>query len=239
MSDGLDAGATDGGSVPTADGPLLVEDVLLLLFQPDSGSIAGENILFYVLGGAILGDLALSGRVEVRQHGALSTRVHLVGSPKSSDEILASALSYVAEKPRNVQTILAAVGPSLRGPVLDRLVERGDVNRERGKWLGIFPSEKLTLGSGRRAELMTKVRAALIDGETPEPRVAASIALLSASGTLPQFHSEIPWSGDVYTRGKELERGDWGAAAASDAVTRTMAAIIGNAVIAATILPRT
>lgn len=237
MSDGLDAGATDGGSVPTADGPLLVEDVLLLLFQPDSGSIAGENILFYVLGGAVLGDLALAGRVEVQQ-GALSTRVHLVGSPQSTDEILAPALSYVADKPRNVQTILAAVGPSLRGPVLDRLVERGDVHREQGKWLGIFPSEKLTLGSGRRAELMTKVRAALVDGETPEPRVAASIALLSASGTLPQFHSEIPWSGDVYTRGKELERGDWGAAAASDAVTRTMAAVIGNAVIAATILPR-
>lgn len=238
MSDGLDASAADGGSAPTADGPLLVEDVLLLLFQPDSGSIAGENILFYVLAGAVLGDLALAGRVEVQQ-GALSTRVHLVGSPKSTDEILAPALSYLAEKPRNVQTILAAVGPALRGPVLDRLVERGDVNREQGKWLGIFPSEKLTLGSGRRAELMTKVRAALIDGETPEPRVAASIALLSASGTLPQFHSEIPWSGDVYTRGKELERGDWGAAAASDAVTRTMAAIIGNAVIAATILPRT
>lgn len=239
MSDDLDPRAPDVGVARTANGPLLVEDVLLLLFQPDSGSIAGENILFYVLGGALLGDLALTGRVEIRQHGALTRRVHLTGSPKSPDEILAPALAYVSEKPRGVQTILAAVGPSLREPVLDRLVERGDVNRSRGRWLGFLPTEKLTLGSGRRAELMTKVRAALIDGETPEPRVAASIALLSASGTLPQFHREIPWSGAVYTRGKEFEQGDWGAAAASDAVTRTMAAIIGNAVIAATILPRT
>jgi hypothetical protein len=239
MHDHLDSSGADTHQLPTADGPLLVEDVLLLLFQPDSGTIAGENILFYVLGGAILGDLALSGRVEVRPHGVLSSRVHAVGSPKSADELVASALSYVAEKPRKVQTILAAVGPSLRGPVLDRLVERGDVHRKRGKWLGFVPTEKLTLGNGRRAELMTAVRAALIDGETPEPRVAASIALLSASGTLPQFHREIPWSGDLYTRGKEFERGDWGAAATSDAVTRTMAAVIGNAVIAATILPRT
>ncbi|HXH34141.1 MAG TPA: GPP34 family phosphoprotein [Plantibacter sp.] len=239
MNDDLDSSTTDGSPAHVADGPLLVEDVLLLLFQPDSGTIAGENILFYVLGGAVLGDLALTGRVEVQRHGALSTRVHAVGDPSATDDILASALSYVAEKPRNVQTVLAAVGPSLRGPVLDRLVERGDVHREHGRLLGIFPTEKLTLGSGRRAELMTSVRAALIDGETPEPRVAASIALLSASGTLPQFHSEIPWSGDVYTRGKELERGDWGAAAASDAVTRTMGAVIANSVIAATILPRT
>ncbi|KJQ52784.1 hypothetical protein RS85_03678 [Microbacterium sp. SA39] len=90
----------------------------------------------------------------------------------------------------------------------------------------------------RRASLIERVRAALIDGETPDPRTAASIALLSASGTLPQFHAEIPCNGDVYTRGKELERGDWGAAAASSAVARTTNAVIANAVIAATVLPR-
>lgn len=239
MSDDPDSRPTDGATARAADGPLLVEDVLLLLFQPDSGTIAGENILFYVLGGAVLGDLALTGRVQVHEHGALSTRVHAVGDPSSTDVILASALSYVSEKPRNLQTVLAALGPNLREPVLDRLIERGDVNRERGKLLGIFSTEKLTLGSGRRAELMVKVRAALLDGEKPEPRVAASIALLSASGTLAQFHREIPWSSDVHNRGKELERGDWGAAAASEAVTRTMATVIANSVIAATILPRT
>lgn len=238
MADDLDPRSAGGDTARLADGPLLVEDVLLLLFQPDSGTIAGENILFYVLGGAVLGDLALAERVEVRKHGALSTRVHAIGDASPSDEILASALSYVAEKPRNVQTVLAAVGPYLRQPVLDRLVERGDVNREEGKALGIFPTTKLTLGSGRRAELMAQARAALIDGETPEPRIGASIALLSASGTLPQFYREIPWSGDVYTRDKDLERGDWGATAAADAVTRTMAAVIANAVVAATILPR-
>ena len=49
--------------------PLIVEDTLLLLFQPDSGTIAGENILFYVLGGAVLADLSLGGRVEAEEHG--------------------------------------------------------------------------------------------------------------------------------------------------------------------------
>ncbi|ALV47485.1 hypothetical protein MB46_07000 [Arthrobacter alpinus] len=223
----------------SAGARLLTEDVFLLLFQPASGTIAGENILFYVLAGAVLGDLALTERVEVRKHNALSTRVHTIGKAKPSDEILASAWSYAAEKPRGIQTVLAAVGPGLRQPVLDRLVERGDLNREKSKTLGIFPSTKLTLRSGRRAELIAEVRAALIDGESPSPRIGASIALLSASGTLPQFHREIPWSGDVYTRGKNFERGDWGAAAAADAVTRTLAAVITNSVIASMILPRT
>lgn len=221
-----------------SEDPLLVEDTLLLLFQPDSGSIAGENILFYVLGGAVLADLALAGRTEAQEHRG-STRVEATGEGPLPDALLDPAWAYLSPKPRDVQTALAAIGPELRGPVLDRLVARRDLNRAKGKTLGIFPSTKLTLGSERRATLMERVRAALVDGETPDARTGASIALLSASGTLPQFHKEIPWSGDVYTRGKEFERGDWGASAASSAVTRTMNAIIVNAVIAATVLPRT
>ena len=137
-----------------------------------------------------------------------------------------------------MQAVLAGIGPQLRGPVLDRVVARGDLNRAEGKVLGLFPTTKLTLAGERRSDLIRRVRAALIDGDDPDPRTAASIALLSASGTLPQFHAEIPWGSDVYTRAKRLEDGDWGAAAASSAVVRTMNAVIMNTVIAATVLPR-
>lgn len=218
------------------DGPererLLIEDVLLLLFRPDSGTIAGENVLFYILGAAALGDLTLEKRVELLQRNALSTRVQAAGKWEPEDPLLSKAFEFIEQKPRGVQTVLAAVGPALREPVLNRLVERGDLNRTKGKMLGIFPSTKLSLGSERRAELMRQVRAALIDGETPTERIGACIALISASGTLPQFHKDIPWSGDVYTRGKVFERGDWGASAAAEAVARTMAAVIMNSAIA-------
>ena len=64
------------------------------------------------------------------------------------------------------------------------------------------------------------MKTALVDGEDPDPRIAARIALLSASDTLPQFYPEIPWSGDVYKRAKQFEHGEWGAAAAASAVPR-------------------
>lgn len=224
-------------AVPVGE-PLLVEDVLLLLFQPDSGTIAGENILFYVLAGAVLGDLTVQERIEVRKAGALTNRIHTLGVTTDADALLAPALEYIQRTPRNVQTVLAAIGPNLRTTVLDRLVERGDLAREHGRTLGIFPSTKLALGSDRRAELVDRVRAVLTDGETPAVRTAASIALLSASGTLPQFDSEIPWSGDVYTRAKAIERGDWGAAAAGSAVVRTLTATVASALIAAVVAPR-
>ena len=207
----------------------LVEDVLLLLFQPDSGTIAGENILFYVLGGAVVAELALTGRAELRPTGLFSKPIHPIGTVPPADVLLAPAWDYIAEKPRGAQTVLAAIGPHLRAPVLDRLVERGDLRRESYKSLGFIPAMKYVLNSGGREELLNRVQRVLLHGEDPDPRTAAITALLSASGTLPQFHREIPWSGAVYTRGKELEKGDWGAAAASSAVTRTMTAVVTGA----------
>ena len=238
MTNEPDPGSANDSAASALSEYLLVEDVMLLLFQPDSGSIAGENILFYVLAGAVLGDLTLQERIEVRREGALTNRVHALDAATDPDALLVPGLEYIGQKPRDVQTVLAAIGPNLRAPVLDRLVERGDVTREKGTTLGIFPSTKLTLGSDRRDGLIARVRAVLTDGEAPDVRTAASIALLSASGTLPQFSREIPWSGDVYTRAKAIERGDWGAAAASEAVSRTMAAILTNALVAAFVLPR-
>ena len=115
--------------------------------------------------------------------------------------LLAPAWSYVTQKPRNVQTVLAAVGPNLRKPVLDRLVDRGDVDRQKAKAFGIFPSAKLSLASGRRALLMDEVGAVLNHGKTPSLRVGASIALMSADGTLPQFLPRDPVElGRLHTR---------------------------------------
>ncbi|WP_246670049.1 GOLPH3/VPS74 family protein [Arthrobacter zhaoguopingii] len=224
------------GSPGAPSEPTLVEDVLLLLFQPSSGTIAGETTLFYVLGGAVIADLALAGRVEARESGRFSITLHALGEDPPNDEHLRSAWEYMAEKPRNAQSVLASIGPVLRAPILDRLVARGDLISRATKTFGIFNSTSLSVGSERRAALLDSVRATLLGGEDPNPRTAAAISLLSASGTLSHFHPEIPWSGDVYTRGKQIQMGNWGANAAGSAVTRTMTAITVNPLIAATVL---
>ncbi|MEU8258949.1 GPP34 family phosphoprotein [Micromonospora inaquosa] len=221
---------------PRSHTPTLVEDLLLLLFQPRSGTIAGENTLFYVLGGAVLADLALGGHLTPTDRGRVSS---LPGHPPS-DSLLRPAYDYLAEKPRGVQTALAAIGPVLREPVLQRLVARGDIDQEPRKVLGLFRTTALREGrTERRARPLAEVRQVLVDGAKPQARVAALTALLSASGTLPQFHREIPWTSPVINRAKELEQGDWGADAAGAAVTRTVTATVVNSAIAAiSVLPR-
>lgn len=221
--------------------PLLVEDVMLVLFQPASGTIAGENTLFYVLGGAVLTELGTGGHVTIGEPGPAGARVEAVGGGAPADPILRSGWEQVADRPRSAQTVLAAIGPRLRGPVLDRLVERGDIRRSKRRTLGLFDSAVLEDGGGRRAGLVESVRAVLEDGAPPEPRVAALAALVSASGSLPRLYREIPWNSGVIARAKALERGDWGADAAAEAVTRTTAAIavgsVTSALVAANVLP--
>ena len=62
----------------------------------------------------------------------------------------------------------------------------------------------------------------------PDAHTGALAALLAASGGLPALYKDIPWSGAVYTRGQELQRGDWGAEAVGESVRRTMAGLMAS-----------
>ncbi|MFJ4172492.1 GPP34 family phosphoprotein [Microbacterium sp. NPDC089696] len=215
---------------------LLAEDVILALFDPSSGTIAGENTLFYVLGGAVLADLSAQGRAVSEDAGLRGVLVQAAGDAPA-DDLLRPAWQYISEKPRGIQGVLAGIGPTLRSPLLDRLVERGHLTRTERRALGIFPTTALTEGtSGRRAEIIAEMRAILVDGMEPSARLASIIALVSASGGLPTLHREIPWSGAVATRAKQIERGDWAGSAAAAAVTRTMLAVVTNALVVSAVV---
>jgi hypothetical protein len=218
--------------------PLIAEDVLLLLFDPSSGTIAGEGTLYYVLGGALLTELALDGRIDIDDKVGWKGRlVHPVGTEPPADPLLRDVWDRLVVKPRDVQTLLAVVGPPLRAAILDRVAERGDIIKESRKTLGLFTTTALRDGgTARRAGLLQQVRAVLADGVTPAPRIAGIAALLSASGSLPALHREIPWSGPVIERATELQRGDWGAGAAGAAVARTVTATITGSMIAAGVI---
>jgi hypothetical protein len=217
--------------------PTLAEDLLLVLFQPDSGTIAGENTLRYMLAGAVVADLTLNESVTTTTTRTGSVRVEAVEGRAPPDEILRSAWEYASDKPHGVQTMLAAIGPTLRQPLLERLIARGDIREENGKVLGLLKTTTLKDGeSGRRSGLIRDVRYVLVDGVEPTPRVAALAALLWGSGTLHHFNPEIPWTSAVITRAQELARGNWSAEGATQAVARTTATTIE--IIAATVLPR-
>ncbi|WGW13261.1 GPP34 family phosphoprotein [Saxibacter everestensis] len=186
---------------------LIVEDLMLLLLDDATGSIAVAGTLFYTLGGAMLVDLALRGQVEFddTRAGSSGAKVHAVAGDPPSDPLLQSALARVARRPRDVQTLLLEVGAGLYDPVIDRLLERGLIRRDSKRALSVFRMTSLTINDTRHeAELLERVRAVLEDGESPDARTAAMIGLLSSSGALPTLHPAITWTTAVHERAKDL-----------------------------------
>ncbi|MEV4994839.1 GOLPH3/VPS74 family protein [Streptomyces niveus] len=216
---------------------LIVEDLLLLMFDDTSGTIAGEGTLYYTLGGAVLVELALGKHVRVDENdqGLNGLRVHAVTADPPVDPLLRAAHEKIAARKRGVQTLLIEIGTGMRETVLDRLVERGMLRQETKKTLGLFRTTATKAAdTGHKKALMEKVRAVLVDGAEPDVRTTALVGLLSASGTLPNLHRSIPWSGKIYKRAKALEQGSWGAEAVNAAVMRTVAATTVGTAIAAT-----
>jgi hypothetical protein len=150
-----------------------------------------------------------------------------VGNDPIPHPVLRLAHGRVAQRPRRVQKLLVRIGGGLWIPLADLLVERGLIRRERSR--SLFPKSRFPAADTRRKTgLRQKIRAVLEDGESPDARTAAMIALISASGTLPNLHPTPTGSSQVHTRAKELETGHWGTDAVNTAVTRTAAAIAAS-----------
>lgn|SRR5690606_18955353 len=209
--------------------PTLAEDLLLVLFQPESGVIAGENVLCDVLAGAVLAELAFNENVRITPAGAGVARVEAVAERAPSDGILRLAWD-AAGNPGMLPAMLAAIGTAIRQPLLERLVARGDIREENGKVLGVL--RKTTLkdgGSGRRSSLIADIRKVLVDGADAAPRIGALTALVWGIGTLRQYDPEIPWTPAVIARAQALARGEW-ADGGDQAGARASAALIDGIV---------
>jgi hypothetical protein len=211
-----------------ASDALVVEDLALLLFNPRNGAVVGDGMpLFHVLAGAVLIDLVVEDRVRMERPRRGIDQVRTVGGARPEVPLLAAAWDEIDRKPMDVYTMVLVLGPRLREPVLDSLVDAGHLGREPGR--GLFRVTRLVERDGtRRRDLVAAMRDVLADGAEPHTHSAALAALLSASGQLASMHAYIPWSGDVQTRGKELERSAWAATAAGRAVQVSMASLMAT-----------
>ncbi|SDH56851.1 GOLPH3/VPS74 family protein [Agrococcus jejuensis] len=214
------------------DDLLLVEDLLLVLLDDDGGHIHGEGMLYAILGGAVIVELAQRGLVRTDSGQTVEV---VAGATPPADPLLRAAFDTIATKRRLVLTRIAEIGPSLREDVLDRLEARGLVERSRERVLGFIPVTRLrTLDTTHEDAVVARLRAVLVDGEQPDARTAALAALLWASDQLPALHARIPWTNDVASRALALQQGDWGASAVDVYVASVLAATVAVSTAVAT-----
>lgn len=207
---------------------LIAEDLLLLVLDDDKGTVTTAYPQT-ALGGAVLVELALDGAVEVEEKTSVwrSAKVSPVAARRPDDAILAAAYDVVAEKPRTAQDLVDRLGKGLKERLADRLVERGVLERQEGRVLGLFPRTRWpAVDSGHEEQVRRALTGALVQGLTPDQRTGALVALLSA---IDKAHKVVDHDGlptkEVRKRAKEISEGAWAAKAVRDAINASTAAI--------------
>lgn len=210
---------------------LIAEDLLQLLLDDEKGTLAAASSERPLFGGALLVELALGALVEIEEKTSVwrTSKVRAVpGVGQPADPLLAEALATVAEKPRSAPDLTTRLGKAVRPRLLERLVDRGVLERRDGKVLGLFPHTTWPAVDLRRErEVRQRLQDVLVAGVDPDPRTGALVALLAA---VDQAHRVVDRGalsvGEVKKRAEQVSTGAWAAQAVRDAVRATQAAML-------------
>lgn len=219
---------------------LLAEDLLLLVLDDATGAQTLDGTRAdLALGGALLLELALAGRVEVTKDGPWWAREQVgVADPTPlGDPLLDEALATVAAKPRGSQDLVGRLGKGLRQRLLERLEARGVLERRSDTVMGLFPRTRWPAAdSSHEQQVRARLHDVLVVGLTPDDRTAALTALLLA---VDKAHAVLPGLDGgqrraVKARAKVVAEGAWAADAVRGAVAAMQAAVMAGVMAATT-----
>jgi hypothetical protein len=216
---------------------LIAEDLLLLLYDDESGKpIAGSPGLDYALGGAVLIELTLMGKVDIAGPGeqVKAGRLKILDTTPTGDAVLDERLAILAGKPgAKPKDLMGKLSKKLRDQVLAKLAERGVLEAEKDKVLGLFPVTRWPAKDARHeAEVRSGLENVLKLGTQPDERTAALIALLNALNVVPKVVTDAVDKKALKRRAKEISESDWAASAVRRAVQDMQAAVTASIVAA-------
>ncbi|HET9017056.1 MAG TPA: GPP34 family phosphoprotein [Thermomicrobiaceae bacterium] len=162
----------------------LAEDLLLLGLDDESGAVSWQHAtaLPYGLGGALLMDLTLLGRL-----GTAGGLVTVVDPSPTGDTVLDAALAMIraASRPRDATHWVRALGEraGLREELARRLVARGILREEERSFLRVFHSERFPTGDpDPELALRGRIREVTLAGVPSDDRTLMLISLVNACG---------------------------------------------------------
>ena len=211
---------------------LIAEDLLLLLLDDQTGKMTNSSSLRTGVGGALLVELALTEAVRVVEDPGFLARAKVEPTSVLSpdDSVLADALVKIREKPRTAQDLVDRLGKDQRDVLLGRLADRGILNRDEGRVLGLFPRTTWpTRDSSYETALRQRLRDVLVRNAEPDPRTAALIAVLSAMGIAHKVVDDEGTGGrPLKARAKQVAEGNWAAKAVKDSIAAAQAAVAAS-----------
>lgn len=206
----------------------LAEDLALLLVDPATGKPVVDGTAFdRAIGGALLLDLAVAGRVAVTGSGA-KARIAAIGGP-TGDPLLEAASERLGTKERRAAAAVERLSSKLRPATFARLVAAGTLEEEKGRVLGVIPTTTWRFTDpAPRTALQRGVAAVLTGKAEPDERQAGLVSLLYA---VKAEHKVVDGPRkELRARAKKVADGEWAGSAVSQAVQAVQATIMAAVV---------
>ena len=201
----------------------LAHDLMLLSLDPETGQRRRASAMGFGMVGALLAELALSGRFYMESKKVRVVDPSPTGEPRTDD--LLSRL--VTDTPRKPQAWAQKLQNAFTKEVLTDLCTAELVRREESRFLGLMwdTSRYPQLGGAHRDRLLTDLRGVMVGGLAPTaPRVVALGSLVVAVDLHPRVFPGAR-KRELRSRLRELDRAGW----ASEAVRRAIEAAAGAA----------
>jgi golgi phosphoprotein 3 len=167
----------------------LHEEVILLALKDKKGTVEAGTMYPYAIGGAVLAELLMSGRVRTEGEGK-KIKIFVEDSSPLHDPLLDEWLGKIqdSKRPRLIQEWVTKVAGTskLKHRVAVQLCRRGILRTDEDKILGIFTRKIYPeLDPGPEREVLGRLEAAIFgDSEQVDPRTAVLVALASQAGIL-------------------------------------------------------
>ncbi len=159
------------------------EEMILLLLNDDGRFANVPNVsLDYALSGGVLMDLALENRIDTDLE-----KLVVIDPTPTGDGLLDPTLSEIVAGDQNDARYwverTSARAAELREEVLDRLVDKGILERQDDRFLWVFQSRRYpTVDGEAQREVKLRIMGVLFSDEIPDPRDIVIIALADACG---------------------------------------------------------
>lgn len=189
--------------------PLIAEDLQLVLIDDETDRLRIRAKLDHMVATALLLELIMDGYIDTGVDARGRSAVVVTAKAPPEDPLLRDVREVIAREPLPSGRVLYEVRSGTSDAVLERLIERGWVAREKRIALWIPYTAYRVLNTQYRDETVERVHAALETDEPPAPRTAAVAAVLSAVHALPRLRPTFHWNLEIHRRGVALQRAEW------------------------------
>ncbi|NNM04437.1 MAG: GPP34 family phosphoprotein [Gemmatimonadetes bacterium] len=209
------------------------EEIMLLALRDQEGTVAANDASFaFTLGGSLLAELLLMGKVSVEELKKKKL-VNLENSSRTGDPLLDECLEKLRDAKRratlNTWVSRFARLKKLRHRAAQQLCRRGILRADEGKVLLIFTRKIYPeLDSGPERELVERLRNAIFtEAEELDPRTVVLVALSDKAGVL-KNHFDKKELKARKARIEKIGEGEVTAAAVKEVVDAMTAAIAAS-----------